>query len=321
MAVSSTAHPSADQRTDLNTDLSIDLTGLDYDFLHYIGRDPAGLRRIQTFYLPFFAGCSQVVDLGCGDGEFVMLLREQGIDAAGVDADDKVAAALQAQGIPFIHQNVFDYLASAPSASVDGLFCAHLVEHLPYTDVLALAQQAYRILRPGGRIVLATPDVRSLYAHLETFYLHFGHVSFYHPRLLCFLFEHAGFTDAQFGANPNTASPLLLPVQALAKQPPLAAPDSDSALRYRREIPPQGGSPLHRLSHFVKGWLARWLVLPFTDSLAAAAHDRLVRIDDNLVNIAQALQALNGPYECYATLRKPQPAGDLAAEPAAEKAI
>lgn len=298
-----------------------DLAGLDYDFLHYIGGDPAGLRRIQRFYLPFFAGCGQVVDLGCGDGDFVMLLREQGIDAIGVDADDKVAAALRAQGIPFVHQNVFDYLASAPSASVDGIFCAHLVEHLPYPQVLALAQQAFRILRPGGRIVLATPDVRSLYAHLETFYLHFGHVSFYHPRLLCFLFEHAGFSDAQFGANPNTASPLLLPVQSLANRPSPAAAGKAAALPYRREVSPQGESPLHRFSHLVKHWLAQWLVLPFTDNLAAAAQDRLVRIDAELVNMAQAIQTLNGPYECYAALRKPPPAADLAVEPTAEKAV
>jgi SAM-dependent methyltransferase len=317
----STSNPTSDPTSASPTGSTVDLTGLDYDFLHYIGRDPAGLRRIQSFYLPFFAGCRQVVDLGCGDGDFVMLLREQSIDAIGVDADDKVAAALQAQGIPFVHQNVFDYLASAPSASVDGIFCAHLVEHLPYTQVLALAQQAYRILRPGGRIVLATPDVRSLYAHLETFYLHFGHVSFYHPRLLCFLFEHAGFSDAQFGANPNTASPLLLPVQSLANQPSPTAPGKDTALLYRREVAPQGRSPLHRFSHLVKRWLARWLVLPFTDSLAAAANDQIMRIDANLVAMAQAIQTLNGPYECYATLRKPSRASDLAAEPAAEKAV
>lgn len=285
-------------------DAALDLTGLDYDFLHYIGRDPAGLRRIQSFYLPFFTGCRQVVDLGCGDGEFVALLREQGIDAVGVDADDKVAAAAQAQGIPIIHQNVFDYLANAPDASVDGIFCAHLVEHLPYTQVLALAQQAHRILRPGGRIVLATPDVRSLYAHLENFYLHFGHVSFYHPRLLCFLFEHSGFTQAEYGANPNTASLLLPQAQAIAQRPPRQSPGA--RLPYLRETPVQGSSLLHRLSFEIKRRLARWLVLPLTDSLAAGVGDRLAAHDRDMQELAQALQSLNGPFECYAALRKPE---------------
>lgn len=280
--------------------------GLDYDFLHYIGRDPAGLRRIQGFYLPFFAGREQVVDLGCGDGDFVTMLREQGIDAFGVDADAKVASAARDAGIPVIHQDVFDYLATAPDASVDGIFCAHLVEHLPYTSVLDLAGQAYRILRPGGRIVVVTPDVRSLYAHLENFYLHFGHVSFYHPRLLCFLFGQAGFTQAEFGANPKTQSPWMPQVREMARRP-RPDPQTPGLLFYRREIPPQGESPLQRLSYRLKRRLARWLVLPFTDSLATTLYDRFAAHDRDLVDIAQALDSLNGPYECYAALRKPEP--------------
>jgi SAM-dependent methyltransferase len=289
--------------------VSDSLAGLDYDFLRYIGVDATGLRRIQQFYLPFFAGCRHVVDLGCGDGDFVALLREQGIDAVGVDADVKVCAEVRARGLPVVEQDVFDYLASAPSASVDGLFSAHLVEHLPYPKVVELAQQAQRILRPGGRIVLATPDTRSLYTHLESFYLHFGHISFYHPQLLCFFLEHAGLTQAQFGTNPGTTSPLLPEMQALARRPPAhAAPGA--WLPYRRAIPPQGTSPLRRLSHGVKGWLARWLVLPFTDSLASAVQARLAELDREVLGLAQAIQVLNGPYECYATAVKPASGAD-----------
>jgi SAM-dependent methyltransferase len=292
------------------------LSGLDHDFLHYIGRDIAGLQRIQRFYLPFFAGCRQVVDLGCGEGEFVALLLEQGIEATGVDSDAKVSAAAQARGLPVVQQDVFDYLAEAPAASVDGIFCAHLVEHLPYPQVIELAERAYRILRPGGRFVLATPDVRSLYTHLESFYLHFGHVSFYHPRLLCFFLERAGFAQAEYGVNPATASPLLSQAQVLAQQSPRQTEGPGPRLSYLREIPPQGRSPLRRLSSRVKNWLARWLVLPLTDNLDAAVderltllHERLALLDRDLLELAQSLQSLNGPYECYATVLKPGPDG------------
>jgi 2-polyprenyl-3-methyl-5-hydroxy-6-metoxy-1,4-benzoquinol methylase len=62
-------------------------SGLDYAFLQYMGHDSARQKVHQRMYLDFFAGCSRVVDLGCGNGEFVEMLRERGIDAVGVDAD------------------------------------------------------------------------------------------------------------------------------------------------------------------------------------------------------------------------------------------
>jgi SAM-dependent methyltransferase len=288
-----------------------DTSGLDFDFLRYIGTEPASQRRIQSFYLPLFAGCRHVVDLGCGDGDFVTLLLEEGVEVVGVDADDKVQAAAQAKGLPLIHRNVFDYLANAPDQSVDGIFCAHLVEHLAYPQVMELVRQAYRILRPGGRIVLATPDCRTLFSHLEMFYLHFGHISFYHPRLLCFLLTHEGFDGVEFGVNPHTASPLLPHAHALSTRGPLAPPPA-RGLAYRRTIPLQGKSWLHRLSFALKRRLAAWLVLPFVDSLAAGvdvrlgeADPRLTLLDEDLRRLAADLDAANGPFECYATALKP----------------
>ena len=289
---------------------AVDTSGLDYDFLRYIGTEPASQRRIQSFYLPLFAGCRRVVDLGCGDGDFITVLQEQGIDAVGVDADDKAYAAAQAKGLPVVHQNVFDYLAAAPDASVDGIFCAHLVEHLPYPLVMDLVRHASRILRPGGRIVLATPDTRTLFSHLEMFYLHFGHVSFYHPRLLGFLLTHAGFDRVEFGVNPHTASPLLPAAREISARPIPAA--SPRGLTYRRAIPPQGDSWLHRLSFGVKRRLAQWLVLPFVDSLTVELQARLAETERQLAAQAADLRRLaadvdstNGPFECYATAVKP----------------
>lgn len=284
------------------------MDGLDYDFLRYIDVTSASQRRIQEPYLAHFVGCERVVDLGCGDGDFVALLRQAGIDGFGVDADDKAAASIQAQGLPIVHQDVFSYLASAPAGDVDGIFCAHLVEHLPYPRVLELIHQSMRILRPGGRIVLATPDCRSIFSHLEMFYLHFGHISFYHPRLLAFMLDHAGFTAPEIGTNANTASPMLPGVKPIAARTAHTRPDRGAMLPYLREIPPQGRGLLQRLSFAVKQRLARWLVLPFTDSLAAAANQRLAALDGEMQTLARALDSINGPFEVYVIAHKP-PAG------------
>lgn len=285
-----------------------DPNNLDYDFHRFIGMNPEGQRAVQRFYLPYFANCKRVVDLACGDGDFVALLLEQGVDAWGVDADAKTCADAQAKGLPVICQNVFDYLAEAPAASVDGVFCAHLVEHLSYPQVIELIQEAARILRPGGRLVLATPDCRSLFSHLDMYYLHFGHVSFYHPRLLSFLLEHEGFSNIEYDANPNTASPLLPDVQATARRAPAYMPGE--SLPYRRTVPPQGTSLLHKVSYAIKRRLAQWLVLPFTDSLAASTHERLAALESELLRLGRDIQGINGPFECFATGIKAGEAGN-----------
>jgi SAM-dependent methyltransferase len=286
----------------------VQTVGLDYDFLRYIEVLPETQRRIHAFYLPRFAGCRQVLDLGCGDGDFVALLQERSVDVLGVDSDPKTCAAAAANGLPIVQADVFDYLAGLEPASVDGIFSAHMVEHLPYERVMSLIDAAFRVLRPGGVMVLATPDTRTIFSHLDMFYLHFGHVSFYHPRLLCFLLEHAGFTGAELGANPETASPLLAAARAardsraevnVGLEPPAAAevnlagalhsifqPEdrSEAALAepvpvptvtYTGSVTVRGRTIIHRLSYRVRRWLTRWLLKSELDELAASTSATL----------------------------------------------
>ena len=268
-------------------------TGLDFDFLRYIGVKSETQKRIQSFYLPYFAGRQKIVDLGCGDADFVELLRERGFEALGVDSDDKAYAAACARGLPILKRDVFEYLKETAAGSVDGIFSAHLVEHLTHQQVIQLVHESFRILRPGGIIILATPNVRSLYSHLEMFYLHFGHISFYHPRLLCFFLEREGFVDSLRGENPETASPLLADLRgsryqrselviapeaetpgSLSQAPRLASGLDGSpsiertSIDVRRGIPLQNRALFHRIGNRLRQSLAQWLVLPFVDYLA-----------------------------------------------------
>ena len=278
-----------------------DRSGLDYDFLRYMGVRPEVQREIQEFYLPHFTARHKVLDLGCGDGDFVRMLVEQGIEVTGVDSDDKAFVAAEDNGLPIVQDDVFRFLRSLSPNTVDGIFCAHLVEHLAYDDVIELIGLSFEALMPGGVIVLATPDVRSLFSHLEMFYLHFGHISFYHPRLLCFFLEHAGFEHAEYGTNPRTASPLLGELNQL--QVNTSARD----VTFGHEIPPQGASFLHRASYSLKRRLARWLVQPFLDELTISVNREIEVARSDLRTLAAAMQSLNGPFECFALAYKPDP--------------
>lgn len=181
--------------------------GLDYAFLQFIGATPESQKHWQRFYVPMFAECRDVLDVGCGSGDFLEMAAEQGARVHGVDLDPQCCADARGRGFSVDCADVLEYLRGAAPEQFDGVFCAHLIEHLPYEAVLEVVRGAWRTLRPGGRLVLVTPNARALYAHLGAFYEHFGHVSFYHPNLMRFFLTYAGFERIETGTNPTMSSP------------------------------------------------------------------------------------------------------------------
>ena len=250
-------------------------SGLDDAFLRYIHATPANQRRIQGFYLPFFRNRQGlVVDLACGHGDFVELLTEQGVEALGIDSDPACCHAARQRGINILCEDVFAYLQGTAEESLGGIFSAHLVEHLPYQEVMTLIRLAYRALEPGGIILLATPNVRGLYTHLESFYLHFGHVTFYHPKLLSFFLDHSGFSSPRIGENPRMAHPLWRDVtwsNPGGKASWSVKGTAPVSLAYRGlRIPSQYSGWIGDVISAVKTNLARLLVRPIVE---AALHD------------------------------------------------
>ncbi|MFQ5578632.1 MAG: class I SAM-dependent methyltransferase [Anaerolineae bacterium] len=275
--------------------------GLDHAFLQYIGVTSENQTAVRQFYLPMFNGCRRVADLGCGGGDFVALLRQAGIDALGVDSDPVACEDLRRRNLPVVEQDAIAYLESAPEASLDGIYSAHMVEHMPYQAVLTLIRLSHRALRPGGRIVLATPNPRALVSHLELYHMHFGHVAFYHPRLLSFFMDYCGFERIDTGENPATASPLLKDGAALPVEDALRR----ARVTYRPEFPPVG-NPLRKLIRRGKTVLFRFVVQPFLDEIVADANRVLTAQQADL----QRIKALDRPFECYAIGYKPAPNGE-----------
>lgn len=228
----------------------------------------------------------------CGDGDFLELLKERGIEATGVDRDPRRWAAARDRGLEVICKDIFDYLQELDQESVDGIVSARLVEHLPYEKAIELLRLSYRALKKGGRIVIATPSVRGLIAHLEMFYMHFGHVSFYHPKLLCFFLEAVGFKATETDENPKTTSPLLAEIGLGSSRGTPSFP----LVEYELQSPLSEDAPIHRLIRF-KTVMVRLIVQPYLDSIVASVNRSLTRIEKDLARIKK----LDRPFECYVT--------------------
>ena len=150
-------------------------------------------------YLPFVLPLLDVykpaatVDLGCGRGEWLELLTQRGFEASGVDLDAGMLAACTERGLRVVQQDALDCLKSLPDESQTIVSGFHIVEHIPFDVSEAIVRQAMRVLKPGGLLILETPNPENLVVGTSSFYLDPTHIRPIPPMLLSFLPEHYGF--------------------------------------------------------------------------------------------------------------------------------
>lgn len=166
-------------------------------------------RAIQGFYVPFFKGRGKVLDIACGRGEFIQLLKENGVSAVGVDIEDSLNESAKAAGVQLIQADVFEFLRDASPGSFDGMFMSHFLEHLSYDDIQKLFDLCAGVIKDGGILVVAVPSVSSIGMHLDWFYRDPTHIGFRHPETIAFLLAKTGFTVQEKGGNQAAPTPYL----------------------------------------------------------------------------------------------------------------
>lgn len=144
-------------------------------------------------YVPLLAERGDVLDLGCGRGEALALLRARGIPARGVDGNAEMVARCLEQGLAAVQGDLFEVLAATAAGSLGGVVSFHVIEHLPPAALDRLVRLAWRALRPGGVLVLETPSPLSLVAGARNFWLDPTHLRPVHPEALRLALEMAGF--------------------------------------------------------------------------------------------------------------------------------
>jgi 2-polyprenyl-3-methyl-5-hydroxy-6-metoxy-1,4-benzoquinol methylase len=155
------------------------------------------IKERQKVYMPYFVGKSNVLDFGCGRGEFVELLLENGVTTQGIDINPDMIAYCQDRGLPVIEADGITYLHSQEDNSLGGLFAAQVIEHLKPYQMIDLIRLAYKKLQPNACILLETINVQALYGYLNYFYMDLSHERPVHPETLKFILEAEGFNNIQ----------------------------------------------------------------------------------------------------------------------------
>jgi len=151
----------------------------------------------QRPYIPWFEGRSDVLDIGCGRGEFLELLRQAHISHRGVDLNSEMVNHCQRKGLEVTRADAIQFLADLSDHSLGGVFCAQMIEHVEPSLVIALVHLCYRKLRPGGVIIIESPNPGCVTTFTETFYKDLTHLRPYHPASIKQCFESAGFEDIE----------------------------------------------------------------------------------------------------------------------------
>ncbi len=232
------------------------MTRLESDYYAYMGYDAANAKAGLRHYLPWFAGGGPVLELACGRGEFLDLLREAGVAGEGIDLDDGMVALARGAGHTVQLADALTGLRSRADDSVRGVFSAHFAEHLQPDDLEAVIVESARVLAPGGHFVAATPNAACLSVMGHDFWRDPTHVRFYEPRLLAFYCAKAGLEVVETGGNPsNHAGPPPETMAAAAHVDEDLRPDLATAIQRITDPKSKGkadpDSPWHVFGHFL----------------------------------------------------------------------
>lgn len=136
-----------------------------------------------------------LLDLGSGRGEWLEVLAERGYRGRGVDSNREMLAASRDRGHDVVEADALEYLHAQPNASIAAITSMHMVEHIPYRAVVELIDEALRVLRPGGLLILETPNPENILVGTCQFYLDPTHLHPVPPLLLQWTVQVRGFKN------------------------------------------------------------------------------------------------------------------------------
>ena len=153
------------------------------------------MERLE-YYLKYFTGCKNVLDIGCGSGIFLELMAKKGIRAEGVDISREVVKSCKKKGLKVISGNAIAFLKKKKKI-YDGILISDVIEHLQPNEAKQLIKNCYSALKPSGKIVIITCDPKDIKDVLNGFWTDITHVRYYPLVVMKKLLESAGFKDIE----------------------------------------------------------------------------------------------------------------------------
>jgi O-antigen chain-terminating methyltransferase len=186
------------------------------------------VKKGQRIYLPDFTGRQSVLDIGCGRGEFLEMMRDAGVPARGIDLSEESVAMCRAKGLETHVADLFVYLNDLPEGALDGIFCSQVVEHLPPERLPEMIRLCASRLSRSGVIAIETPNPECLAIFATHFFLDPTHTRPVPAALLAFYMEEFGLGRIE----TRKLAPAIESMPSLAELPPAFRESFFGALDY-----------------------------------------------------------------------------------------
>lgn len=180
---------------------SLDREFLDTMYVHFedaFRGSRAEIKDRLKYYLPSI-NCmeknSLILDIGCGRGEWLELLTENGFDPTGIDLNSAMIEICKENHLNSLQVDAFSYLSSLPDNYLDMITAFHVIEHIPFPQQITFLNEIYRVLKPNGFIILETPNPKNVLVGSGNFYCDPTHNNPVFPETLHFLLEYLGYSE------------------------------------------------------------------------------------------------------------------------------
>ncbi len=168
----------------------------DFDYARFAERFRGSeeyVRKNQEIYAQWFEGRRNVLDIGCGRGELLDVLRSAGVGACGIDLSEESVAQCRSRGLEAERADLFEYLGNQADGEFDGIVSSQVVEHIAPARLAPMIRLCAAKLRRGGILAIETPNPECLAIFATHFYLDPTHTRPVPAPLLSFYMEEAGF--------------------------------------------------------------------------------------------------------------------------------
>lgn len=189
-----------------NTRRFADNHALDKFYLEFENRfrgTEEGIKEKTVFYAELLkrAGLPYaeypIIDVGCGRGELLSILKQYGLNAIGLDINKAMVRRAKQNGMNAVQGDAIKYLKSQRPESVGAVTGMQLIEHIPFPELMELFEACYQALRTDGLVVFETPNPENLNVGSYSFYMDPSHLHPLPPPLIGYALESVGFTDVE----------------------------------------------------------------------------------------------------------------------------